>query len=48
LDKDNEFQGVAVIGIALIAMAEEIGSEMSLRTFDHLLQYVLAQPCVTL
>ena len=39
LETDNEFQGVAVIGIALIAMAEEIGAEMSLRTFDHLLQY---------
>lgn len=30
------FQGVAVLGIALIAMGEEIGSEMALRTFGHL------------
>uniref|UniRef100_A0A669E4Z0 26S proteasome non-ATPase regulatory subunit 2 n=1 Tax=Oreochromis niloticus TaxID=8128 RepID=A0A669E4Z0_ORENI len=32
-------QGVAVLGIALIAMGEEIGSEMALRTFGHLLRY---------
>uniref|UniRef100_A0A8C6TXF5 26S proteasome non-ATPase regulatory subunit 2 n=1 Tax=Neogobius melanostomus TaxID=47308 RepID=A0A8C6TXF5_9GOBI len=31
--------GVAVLGIALIAMGEEIGSEMALRTFGHLLRY---------
>merc|ERR1719361_470598 len=29
----------AVIGIALIAMGEDIGSEMSFRTFGHLLRY---------
>lgn len=29
-------QGVAVLGIALIAMGEEIGSEMALLTFGHL------------
>uniref|UniRef100_A0A8C9SC40 26S proteasome non-ATPase regulatory subunit 2 n=1 Tax=Scleropages formosus TaxID=113540 RepID=A0A8C9SC40_SCLFO len=45
-DKDKEstadmgsHQGVAVLGIALIAMGEEIGSEMALRTFGHLLRY---------
>uniref|UniRef100_A0A665TX91 26S proteasome non-ATPase regulatory subunit 2 n=1 Tax=Echeneis naucrates TaxID=173247 RepID=A0A665TX91_ECHNA len=32
-------QGAAVLGIALIAMGEEIGSEMALRTFGHLLRY---------
>uniref|UniRef100_A0A5F8GQG4 26S proteasome non-ATPase regulatory subunit 2 n=1 Tax=Monodelphis domestica TaxID=13616 RepID=A0A5F8GQG4_MONDO len=32
-------QGVAVLGIALIAMGEEIGAEMALRTFGHLLRY---------
>ncbi|KAM4895040.1 26S proteasome non-ATPase regulatory subunit 2 isoform 1-T1 [Sylvia borin] len=32
-------QGVAVLGIALIAMGEEIGAEMGLRTFGHLLRY---------
>lgn len=29
-------QAVAAIGIALIAMGEDIGSEMSLRSFGHL------------
>lgn len=29
----------AVLGISLIAMGDSIGSEMVLRTFDHLLQY---------
>jgi 26S proteasome regulatory subunit N1 len=32
-------QAVAVLGIGLIAMGEEIGSEMSLRGLEHLLQY---------
>lgn len=32
-------QGVAVLGIALIAMGEEIGSEMALRTFGHLVSH---------
>jgi len=32
-------QAVATLGIALIAMGEEIGSEMALRSFDHILQY---------
>ncbi|XP_070532657.1 26S proteasome non-ATPase regulatory subunit 2-like [Ptychodera flava] len=32
-------QGIGVLGIALIAMGEDIGSEMSLRTFGHLLRY---------
>eukprot|EP01156_Anaeramoeba_ignava_P001963 Anaeramoba_ignava/a217208_301.p1 GENE.a217208_301~~a217208_301.p1 ORF type:complete len:916 (+),score=284.33 a217208_301:268-2748(+) len=35
----NEHLSVAVIGLALIGMGEEIGSEMLLRTFNHLLQY---------
>lgn len=34
-------QGVAVLGIALIAMGEEIGSEMALRTFGHLVSNTL-------
>jgi len=38
-EKEIDFQGVAVLGIALISVAEEIGLEMSLRSFDHLLQY---------
>jgi len=37
---NNSFQqAVATLGIALIAMAEEIGSEMAFRTFGHLLRY---------
>eukprot|EP01102_Stenamoeba_stenopodia_P019910 TRINITY_DN7614_c0_g2_i2.p1 TRINITY_DN7614_c0_g2~~TRINITY_DN7614_c0_g2_i2.p1 ORF type:complete len:698 (-),score=106.83 TRINITY_DN7614_c0_g2_i2:73-2166(-) len=39
LEKDNSFQAVSVLGIALIAMGEEIGTEMGMRAFDHLLQY---------
>ncbi|GAB9463320.1 26S proteasome non-atpase regulatory subunit 2 [Globisporangium polare] len=34
-----QHQSVAVIGIALIAMGENVGSEMAMRSFDHLLQY---------
>lgn len=32
-------QAVAVLGIAMIAMGEELGSKMALRSLDHLLQY---------
>lgn len=39
LDKNNDFQAVAVLGISLIAMGEEIGSAMAIRAFNHLLQY---------
>lgn len=40
-DKDGRLnkQAIAVIGIALISMGEDIGSEMSFRTFGHLLRY---------
>eukprot|EP01113_Clastostelium_recurvatum_P033314 TRINITY_DN438_c0_g1_i4.p1 TRINITY_DN438_c0_g1~~TRINITY_DN438_c0_g1_i4.p1 ORF type:complete len:922 (-),score=259.73 TRINITY_DN438_c0_g1_i4:160-2925(-) len=38
-DAASAHQGAAVLGIALIAMGEELGSEMCLRSFDHLLQY---------
>ena len=37
---DDTFQGFAVIGIALIAMGEDIGAEMSLRQFNHLVSDV--------
>ncbi|KAG2003380.1 26S proteasome subunit RPN2a [Coprinopsis cinerea AmutBmut pab1-1] len=37
--KDDSFQAFAVIGISLIAMGEEIGSEMILRQFNHLMHY---------
>jgi 26S proteasome regulatory subunit N1 len=39
LEENNAHQAVAVLGISLVAMGEELGSEMALRTFDHLLQY---------
>ncbi len=32
-------QGPAVIGMALIAMAEPLGSQMAGRSLEHLLQY---------
>lgn len=32
-------QQLAVLGIAMIAMGEEVGAEMSLRHFGHLMQY---------
>jgi len=35
----SQHQAVAVIGIALISMGEDLGAEMALRTFDHILQY---------
>jgi len=39
LEKDNSHQGVAVLGIAMIAIGEDLGRSMALRTFDHLLRY---------
>jgi len=39
LTEDAEHQAAAVIGIGLITMGESVGSEMALRTFDHLLHY---------
>eukprot|EP00357_Protocruzia_adherens_P000401 CAMPEP_0114986264 /NCGR_PEP_ID=MMETSP0216-20121206/8329_1 /TAXON_ID=223996 /ORGANISM="Protocruzia adherens, Strain Boccale" /LENGTH=896 /DNA_ID=CAMNT_0002348679 /DNA_START=38 /DNA_END=2728 /DNA_ORIENTATION=+ len=36
---ESAFQGVAVIGIAAIAAGEDIGTEMTMRTMGHLLQY---------
>ncbi|XP_048580895.1 26S proteasome non-ATPase regulatory subunit 2 isoform X1 [Nematostella vectensis] len=38
-EEDGSHQGIAVLGIALIAMGEEIGAQMGLRAFNHLLQY---------
>ena len=35
---DGSHQGVAVLGIALIAMGEEIGAQMALRTCNHLVR----------
>lgn len=39
LTEDAEHQMAAVIGIGLITMGEDVGAEMVLRTFDHLLHY---------
>lgn len=40
-DKETEvmFQAFATIGIALIAMGEDVGTEMALRQFGHLMHY---------
>ena len=38
-DLAGAHQSVAVIGIALVTAGEEVGAEMALRTFDHLLHY---------
>ncbi|KAF5362663.1 hypothetical protein D9758_009578 [Tetrapyrgos nigripes] len=37
--RDDTFQTFAVIAVALISMGEEIGSQMSLRQFNHLMHY---------
>eukprot|EP01111_Echinosteliopsis_oligospora_P005169 TRINITY_DN1836_c0_g1_i1.p1 TRINITY_DN1836_c0_g1~~TRINITY_DN1836_c0_g1_i1.p1 ORF type:complete len:486 (-),score=153.80 TRINITY_DN1836_c0_g1_i1:22-1479(-) len=39
LEENNAHQAIAALGISLIGMGEELGSEMCLRVFDHLLQY---------
>ncbi|OIT00135.1 PREDICTED: 26S proteasome non-ATPase regulatory subunit 2 homolog A-like [Nicotiana attenuata] len=38
-EKGETFQGPAVLGIAMVAMAEELGLEMAIRSLEHLLQY---------
>ncbi|CAG8438595.1 3197_t:CDS:10 [Ambispora gerdemannii] len=39
-EKDDDLhQAFAVIGIALIAMGEDIGAEMAMRSFNHLMHY---------
>jgi len=37
--ENAEHQGLAVLGIALVALGDDIGTEMTLRTFEHLLHY---------
>lgn len=34
--KDDTFQAFAVMGIALVAMGEDVGSEMAMRLLSHL------------
>ncbi|KAJ1972597.1 proteasome regulatory particle base subunit [Dimargaris xerosporica] len=37
--ESDQHQAYAVIGVALIAMGEEVGSDMALRAFNHLMHY---------
>ncbi|KAI0053215.1 26S proteasome regulatory complex non-ATPase subcomplex Rpn1 subunit [Auriscalpium vulgare] len=37
--EDDTFQAFAVLGIALVAMGEDIGADMSIRQFNHLMHY---------
>ncbi|KAF9457552.1 armadillo-type protein [Collybia nuda] len=48
--KDDTFQAFAVLAVALIAMGEDIGAEMSLRQFNHLMHYgePIIRKCVPL
>jgi 26S proteasome regulatory subunit N1 len=39
--QDDTSQAFAVLGIALVAMGEDIGAEMSLRQFNHLVRTIL-------
>lgn len=39
LKRESAHQSVAVLGIALVTAGEDVGAEMALRTFDHLLHY---------
>jgi 26S proteasome regulatory subunit N1 len=39
LDKDEMHQGPAVLGVAMVAMAEELGLDMAIRSLEHLLTY---------
>jgi 26S proteasome regulatory subunit N1 len=38
-EEEELYQGIAVLGLALIAMGEDIGQDMSLRHFAHLMHY---------
>jgi len=41
-EKESDLhQAIAVIGIALIAMGEDVGTDMSLRQFNHLVRISL-------
>lgn len=37
--KKNMHQSVAVLGLAMVTMGEELSANLALRSFDHLLQY---------
>ena len=36
--EDDTHQALAVIGIALVSMGEDVGSDMSIRQFNHLVR----------
>eukprot|EP00467_Chlorarachnion_reptans_P001096 CAMPEP_0114510354 /NCGR_PEP_ID=MMETSP0109-20121206/13736_1 /TAXON_ID=29199 /ORGANISM="Chlorarachnion reptans, Strain CCCM449" /LENGTH=896 /DNA_ID=CAMNT_0001689643 /DNA_START=152 /DNA_END=2842 /DNA_ORIENTATION=+ len=38
-EKLNRHQSVAVLGLALVAMGEDLGKQMIVRSMDHILQY---------
>jgi 26S proteasome regulatory subunit N1 len=46
--KDDMFQSFAVLGIALLSMGEDIGAEMSLRQFNHLVSFIPRIRCLRL
>lgn len=36
--EDDKFQAFAVIGVAMIAMGEDVGADMASRSFNHLVR----------
>lgn len=42
IGEPGSHQAICVLGIALIAMGEDIGAEMALRTFNHLVRFTAA------
>ncbi|CAH8314583.1 unnamed protein product [Eruca vesicaria subsp. sativa] len=39
LEEGNIHQGPAVLGLAMVAMSEELGRDMAIRSLEHVLQY---------
>ena len=37
---DNTFQAFATIGVALMAISEDVGAEMAIRQFIHLVSHI--------
>ena len=44
IGEPGSHQAICVLGIALIAMGEDIGAEMALRTFNHLVSFTGHRP----
>jgi 26S proteasome regulatory subunit N1 len=42
---DMTYQAFAVLGIALVAMGEDVGADMSLRQFNHLVRSYQSEQC---